>query len=261
MKIQRRVIGHGSPAVSAQLAALGFRVSPTSFFGFWIDEDDPRLSAVAQITTISSLSQTIFTRAEIDEAEWVQPLASGRWAYPQPERGFGYKHSTYDSSNACASCGVGRVQVAPFRVNRDPKSRRRNFFQLHWITDEFFVTPELARDVFWKFGITTREVLGTSARVRESVVQVEITEAVEVDTNFLVGHACRDCGTTKYEPVARGPSPAPVADCSAHLVRSRQWFGSGGSAGNMILMSQALRTALVNAAASGLVLRPTFPRK
>lgn len=252
--------GHGSPSRAEFLASLGIEVLGSGFFGFWLSEDDPRFAAVERAGLVSTLARTVFTSSELNEADWLEPESTGRWAYPQPEKGFGYKQSTYDPTGLCTTCGIGLVQVAPFRVNRDPKAGRKNIFQLHWVYDQFFTTPQLAESVFQKFGIETRAVLATSSRIRESVLQIVIAERVDIDVTSLEGQSCVVCGRTKYEWVARGYSPASTSEPGAHLVRSRQWFGSGGSAGNMILMSQALRTALAAASASGLGFRPT-PRR
>jgi len=181
-------------------------------------------------------------------------VPKGHWTYPQPE--VGYRDITYDSSARCELCGVGKVQVAPFRVNREPNWAGRKLRQLNWVFDEYFTSPELALGVFADFGIRSREVLAAKDRIRPSIVQLDIREVVDVDVTSTDFETCTTCAAPKYSAVSRGFRPGPVVLPAAHLVRSRQNFGGGPSSFNSILVSQELRAALVAAGASGVDFLP-----
>jgi len=51
---------------------------------------------------------TEYTQQEIDEAEWLVIHSLWHNGYPQPTKNHGYINNTYDSSNACTSCHLGK---------------------------------------------------------------------------------------------------------------------------------------------------------
>jgi hypothetical protein len=182
----------------------------------------------------------------------------GGWehGYPQPEDDFGYRRVTYDGSVGCMACGVGLRQVAPFRMRAEPKWGRRGVMQLHWVSDEFFVRPAVWSTVFEPFGSTCRPVLGPRGDELATVVQLVVDDEVDVVVDGLPRERCGRCGEWKFLPVERGPSPALAAEPSRPVARSRQWFGSGGSAYRMVVVSRDVRRALLDAMVRGVSFRP-----
>lgn len=259
--------GNGSVETSATLAAIGFSVAPTGYFGFWIDEADPRWPAVDDWRrrdgqVVPPIARTIFTKGELNGATWLRLEPEWHWGFPQPEDGFGYRDVTYDRSNFCGTCGIGLKQVAPFRMKSEPKWGKRNILQLNWVFDEYFVTPELWRTVFKPLGVQAGEVLSKKGQTLETVVQLVVDQEVDVDTKALTTDGpptCDTCGRTKYNWVSRGFDVSPLGAPTAAIVRSKQWFGSGAAAYNSILITQQLRAAMIASGSRGADFRPCAP--
>jgi rRNA maturation protein Nop10 len=189
--------------------------------------------------------RTEFSNNEISDADWL--AINGNWhnGYPQPdEDNFGYRAVTYDLSNYCPSCGIGMKQCAPFRMKAEPKWGRRQVMQLNWVFDVFFVSPEFWAKVFQPFGIGCREVLKTNGQKLETIVQLVVEEEADIRTDGLTEEKCSTCGQVKYNFVTRGKSPALVSKPIVHMIKSTQYFGSGGAADKCVMISRKLAAAL-----------------
>ena len=195
---------------------------------------------------------------------WYQLYATGHFGFPQPESG--YAVATYDS-DYCDRCAIGGVQRIPFRFRSEPKARHSQFLQLNWVFDEFFVRPEVATSLK-EAGITgvtfgpalhdkTSRALGT---IQQLMISSVLSAALDIDG--LQPVTCKPdneegppwcgggepryppdypyCGRMKYHwPQTRAlrfrPRPFQLAP---DIVRSFEWFGSGGSASRAILASE-----------------------
>jgi len=71
------------------------------------------------------------------------------------------------------------------------------------------------------------------------VVQLRPDETVPVDVLGVQTEFCRECGRIKYNVPTRGFAPMPSGATAAY-VASTEWFGSGGLAMQMPLISQAI---------------------
>ena len=58
-----------------------------------------------------------------------------------PDHDFGYQLATFDLSDHCESCGIGRSQRVPFRIRGEPSWGKNQVPQLNWVFDEYFATP------------------------------------------------------------------------------------------------------------------------
>ena len=262
MKIFRRIAVGGTPAVAAELKALGFDVPSDQFFAFLIDEADPKWPAVerwyASYRTGPALTETRFSAAELNNARSLHLSPSWHWSYPLPDEDFGYRETTYGGSSRCPSCGIGLVQSAPFTLRGEPKWGSRNILQINWVFGEYFVTPQLWSEVFAPFGIKSREVLSRKGTPLQSVVQLVIEQVVDLDMTCREGSVCPTCGIEKFESVTRGFRPEPLQPV-ASIAHSSQWFGSGHSANHTVLVSPELRSALLAAKAKGASFEPSGP--
>ena len=167
---------------------------------------------------------TEFTDTERNRAPF---LEIGAWhhGYPQPEDVHRFMRKTYDLSNACEICHVGAKQVAPFRMKKSPVWGRRSILQLNWVSDEFFVKPEVYETIFRPFGIGFRSVLldKTGAEL-DTVVQLSIDAVVDVGVEGIpLEHVCSRCGRKSYERSRRGFPPGPVG-AEASMSKSNQHF-------------------------------------
>ena len=257
MKILRRVAGPGSAQTAREFAELGIAVAADGYFGFWFDEADPRWPALVEWRArqgrfAEPLSTTVFSKAELKTAQWLEFATDWQWGYPQPDEGdFGYLNVTYDDSGACGKCKVGLRQVAPFQFVGEPTWGRRSVLQLNWVFDELFVTPELWETVFRPVGVGAREVHNTKGKTLSTVVQLVVEDRVDLDMDGFEFHTCEVCGTKKYTVISRGFHPKPVTEPWGAMCRSNQWFGSGGRAFQGLIASRDVYEAIEAAKAKG----------
>jgi hypothetical protein len=200
---------------------------------------------------------TNFSKREIGDARWLELQPDWHHGYPQPKPGtFGYLEVTYNTSEYCSQCGIGPRQEAPFRMKAEPKWGRRGILQLNWIFDEYFVTPEVWTNVFKPHNVACRLVHNNRARELETVVQLVVERQIDIVTDGLPFEKCTTCGRIKYIPVARGPFPPLTCEPKAHMMKTRQYFGSGTSAHKRVILSQELARALATKKIRGASVRP-----
>jgi hypothetical protein len=270
VEIVHRVAIHVDPTVIDELRALGIDPNVDEILA-WFDVAEsapnwPDIERWIRGRRPSDIASTRFTAAEIAAARWLVPSATQEQGFPQPrEDEFGYREVTYDTSDYCSACGVGLRQKAPFQMKGDPNMGRRGLLQMHWVYDELFAAPAVWKSIFKPFGVAARPVTKPSGTVLQKVVQLVNDERVPVDVAGL-GPArgdrlvCTVCGRTKYGSVVRGPQPVPLVEPRGHLARSAEWFGSGASASNIVLLSGDLAAALGDAGVRGVSLEPATRR-
>lgn len=187
-----------------------------------------------------------FSIDEISSAQWHKLVPNWHHGYPGPDHmNFGHLQATYDLGAWCDMCGQGKVQRAPFQMKGEPRWGRRGILQLHWIYDEFFVTPEVWRTVFAPPGVTCRAVMNTKESELKTVVQLVIEGApVAISTVGLVSEVCAACRQTKYQHPARSYFPALTATPERSIVKTAEWFGSGRQADKCVLVPQVVVQAM-----------------
>ena len=226
---------------------------------------------------------TKFSPKEKREAEWLDLGTTGHFGYPQPEDT--YMEATYDTSDYCDRCGIGGRQDRPFRFRKDPKSKKSHFLQLNWVFGEVFVRPEVrivltqasARGV----GFMNPVVHKTDALI-ESFTQLRVLHELPpaLQTEGFQPVTCRPnneesddgcdggpkryppdtpyCGRRKYHYCVRGmPRFAREAFTEApDIVKTHEWFGSGGSADQMILVNRRVADLILDHRWRGVELSP-----
>ncbi len=230
-----------------------------------ISESHPKWRPLAKWLNAHDTLHTVelkFTPAEVRAAPWCTIMAS-HIGYPQPADDFGYLHVTYESPSGCLACGIGFRQVSPFRLRTAPDSHRLRLFQLNWVFDEFFVT-DACRDELRASRIsgidfypvlhhkTGSEIIGWS--------QMRIVETLEAPLNTagLVTETCNRCSGSKFnypqgEPLALASSPP---ETTPDVVKSREWFGSGGEAHHLVVVSQRFASLILRSKWRGPFLAP-----
>jgi hypothetical protein len=235
-------------------------VSPLRLVAFDVVESDPkwpRWHEWINRRRPSDIVQTRFSSEEIGEAQHLSIRADKQIGYPQPhEADFGYLEATYDLSDYCEACGVGKLQKAPFQMKREPKWGRRGILQLNWVFDEFFAQVGEPASVFQASGVEVRPVTDRSRTELNTVVQLSGTETVDLETRNLDAQSCPKCGRVKYLPVVRGMIPALLDRPTASMVKSVEWFGSGASAWRETIITQEVRAALDRSGIQGLAFIP-----
>jgi hypothetical protein len=108
---------------------------------FWISNDDPLFPVITKLIHKHHFyvqSGLCYNDHDIQDADWLW-INAGSYQYPQPEDN--YIQSTYDTTNFCEYCGIGKLQNKPIRIKSDFKQNKLDFLGLHWIFDELFIRP------------------------------------------------------------------------------------------------------------------------
>lgn len=228
---------------------------------FEVDEDRarwPELERWIAVQRPLDIVSTRFTAKEIEQAAWLSLSATGHHGYPQPEDD--YQSLTYDDTQYCRRCGTGLTQRAPFRLRGEPKWSRMSVLQLNWVFGEFFVSPELWKEVFEPNGVGCRPVHNAKGVELTTAVQLDIREEVNVATERLEPAVCGACQRQKYLWVTRGYFPPLVDVSSVDMAKTRQYFGSGASASHGVLVSQKLGKTLRERKVRGIEFQPLADR-
>jgi hypothetical protein len=221
-----------------------------------ISENDSRWPEVAALVEkfepAVDMVFTQFTDSELHAADYLSVRASWHNGYPQPEDDFGFLQTTYDLAAYCDTCGTGARQVAPFRIRRPPAWGRRSFFGLNWVFDELFTKPEVWKKHFEPLGIGCREVLQhKTGEVIDSVVQLEITEVVDLNVTDPRYETCKKCDRKKFHPNVIGFRPKPERT-EVSAFRSSQYFGSGHEARRLVLFAKEVFEGVYKAGLKGI---------
>jgi hypothetical protein len=202
----------------------------------------------------NSISERVYSKKEIDSAEWLRIRTKWRSEYPQPEDGGEYKKITYDDSAYCSSCGCGLVQKDSFRLKKSPKWGKKNFLMLNWVESELFVTDEVANQLM-DYDIKGLNVLSVidhkTNEPLENVKQLKISNKLKLSmATFDVGitkeNNCTQCQSIKYLLSGRSPLvfKREVFVDSADIVKSGEVFGDGLVCLEMILISKRMYDSL-----------------
>jgi hypothetical protein len=120
------------------------RIFRTNSTIFYIYEDMPffdKIRAELKSLEILSMVYTDWSKADMENAEWYQ-VYTGAYQYPLPDDDSGYLERTFDLTNHCPYCGIGKVQNNPFRLKHEPKQKNNQFWGLFWEQDAIFVREE-----------------------------------------------------------------------------------------------------------------------
>jgi len=246
MKILHRITITADSSIQNQLRGLGIEVEQ-GFVTFEIDESNiswPKLEPMLSAWQAVDVVTTTFTTGELKKATSLRMAPSWQHGYPQPDDDFGYLTATYDLTDYCAECGVGKRQIAPFRMKGEPKWGKRHILQLNWVFDEFFVLPEVWERAFQPFGAGCRPVVDhRSGQELQTVVQIDITATAASTLQIAENQpseVCASCDRRKYLPISKGPFPSLVEEPTEPMLKTQEYFGSGASAWRAVIVSSAL---------------------
>jgi hypothetical protein len=140
----------------------------------------------------------VYSKKEILGAPYcLLTSASHGCGYPQPENSYLLK--TFDVSQMCQQCHVGKVQNQPFRVSKLSKSGFWSFFA--WELDTYFVSDEIYESVFAPYNIQRMPVVLTSGKTAKGVTQLIFPVIEEsLDLYAYRYEICPNCGWKKYLP-------------------------------------------------------------
>lgn len=199
----------------------------------------PWVEAYMQTTKRGWVSDTVFTKEEIQQAQWMRVRSEWVTGYPQPMEGFAYKSITYSDDDFCDECGIGLVQNDSFRMKKAPAWGRRHFFSLLWVEDELFVS-EAVRKAFSDDGITGVEFMPVKDRngkaTFDGLFQLQIQKTLEEGlvlepTNICSTAVCSRCGHRK----SRGNEGImlqfrrQIFENAPDIVKTGDYFGVAGN--------------------------------
>jgi hypothetical protein len=286
MRINHRIAERHDHPMWLEIDELGLDYERRSMI--WvlnISEDASDWSYVERLCLahgVQSQTSNLFSRTEIAEADWLVMSANGHHGFPMPDDDFGYREATYDVSRSCARCGIGAEQNAPFRIRSEFKASRSHFMQLNWVFDEFFVRTAVAASVE-AHGISGISFVATllhrSNQPSQGVVQMKIgTQLTQAfDVSELQPVTCKPqneewrpdlpewlwkqgphCGAVKFHERKRGPFRVSrtALDGAPDVVRSCEWFGSGGSAYHLVIVSKRFRQLFTSLGWRGVSFQP-----
>ncbi|MBK9176233.1 MAG: hypothetical protein IPM46_07835 [Flavobacteriales bacterium] len=183
-----------------------------------------------------------FSKEDIRNSEYCELGSTRHFGFPQPEDD--YQQITYDPVMGCRTCGIGLMQVAPFRFRKTPTQRHSHLLQLNWVFDEFFVSERTRADLESSILTGFRfepAVLHKSGQPLNDWHQMRIDGRVPgvVDTSAFVKESCATCGKSKFnhptdQPIHIQLNRSDLPD----IAKTSEWFGSGGSAWQSILVSK-----------------------
>jgi len=271
MDIWHRIMFHRLEGVDHILDELGIRHKKVPLprdsyvLIFEIAESDSRWAQIAELIqekNAPNLFDTVFTPEEILGAEWVRLIPVFEQGYPQPEATWVRNPINYEGQ--CPQCGAGYRQVAPFRLAKEPRLGRHDFFSLYW-TYTVFCTPRVL-ETLRAHAIRGYEVweallhkTGQPSRLVSQLVFPHVAGPGLLDEDKLQPETCSQCGLTKYAYHKRGYMhfKREALQAEVDILQTHEWFGSGGYGGyREILISRRLAELILREGWRGVRLKP-----
>jgi hypothetical protein len=254
MKIVHRVSLTPNASQRRVLLSLGLRLieseSPlVRLVSFDVEEGEaswPKVKTLIDEWKPADFVRTEFSRSELEGASFLQLFAMHK-GYPQPADDFGYLNATYDLSDYCQACGIGKTQVAPFRMKGEPHWGKNHVLQLNWVFDEFFVQPQVWEAVFRPTGVGRSVVLDhRTGKPLQNVVQLVIKDVAPSVLRIAdyPCEVCPSCGCKKYLPISRGFFPPFETNPESQVCKTQEFFGSGGSGWNATVVGSDVYRAI-----------------
>lgn len=191
-----------------------------------------------ELLNLASLTSPHFSEQERAEAAWLNVSTAWMIGYPQPEDEWP-SSETFDLSEHCSHCGIGRRQIAPYMVSKPPKWGKRWLAGLFWVPDALFIRRDIFEDTLKPHDIEGRELLQFRGRQKvPDAVQLMPHSTVSLQTDGLERTECHECGRSKFSRPLRDSFPMPRDQISTETFRSQEWFGEGASAYQPLFLSQ-----------------------
>lgn len=248
---------------------------------FYLYEDNPDFGVIKQEISKFLEPQVIGTeyeKADIKNAEWFI-LNTGEYQYPQPEEDFGYLKATFNLDKYCHLCGIGKVQNAPYRLRTEPKQPNNQFWGLHWEFAAVFVRLE-AKNILEREKIKgisfSNPVLHKKNIPIEGFYQLHIetilnkgfhnynsktiTCKINNEENLNTDKTLQCCGRIKFHhPMIGGYLfDKSIFDKNFDIVTSSEYFGSGGSANRLQIVSKNFKQIVEKNKLKGLSFIPVM---
>jgi len=249
MNIIHRITFRTDGPATNDMKAEGIKIGAGLINAFDIGENDKKWPFIQDAIklygteTIGDFQyKTVFTKKEIEGAKFFVLSPKMLFEYPQPADDFGYRETTYSPGVGCRKCNVGLEQQNPFSIKKAPKWGRRNILQLNWVLGEHFVSKEIKQNIEMKCpDITFLEVFKfPQNKPLDDIFQIIVKRHVKLEIpeeqKFEI---CSTCNNKKYVPHTRGFFPKP-SETNFSIAKSKDFFGSGGSARQEMIISKEI---------------------
>lgn len=248
---------------------------------FYLYEENPEFTTIQQELNKFLKPQVIGTeyeKSEIENAEWFI-VNTGHYQYPQPEDDFGYLNVTFNLDNYCKLCDIGKVQNAPYRLRTVPKKPNNQFWGLNWAFESIFVRQE-TKNILEREKINgisfSNPVLHKKNVPVEGFFQLHIdsilhkgfdnyntktiTCKINNEENRNKDTTLQYCGRMKFHhPIIGGYLFNKVIfDKAFDIVKSNEYFGSGGSANRVTIVSKRFKDIVEKYKLKGLSFEPVM---
>ena len=201
------------------------------------------------------LSDTIFSKQELADAEWLSMRSKWHFGYPQPEDAFKYEAITYIKDRICKTCSRDLVQQDAFRLKKTPNWGKRHFGEVFWVEDEMFLRDEVV-DIFKKenisgifFGVVKNKTgKETLLNINQLIIPYILDEGIDEKQTLLKKiSVCAQCGRKKYLHSGIGPLVfnKKVFVNAPDIVKTGEVFGDGHFASRYILIRQKVYQTII----------------
>lgn len=246
---------------------------------FYLYEDNPNfLKTKDDIDKFEINPQivTVYERSDIETAEWFR-ATTGQFQYPQPEDDFNYIKSTFNLDNYCPLCDIGKIQNAPFRLKTNPKQYNNQFWGLHWEYSAIFVR-QLAKNILERENVKginfSNPILNKTKIPIDGFYQLHIDTTIDKgfdsyntktitckinnEENCHTDLTLKCCGRIKFHhPMIGGYLfDKNIFNSSFDIVESSEYFGSGGSADKLQIVSRRFKEIVERNKLKGLSFTP-----
>jgi len=246
---------------------------------FNLYEDNPDFSNIKAEVDKSGIEPQIATyyeKADIANADWFT-VSTGEYQYPQPEDNFGYLKATFNLDSYCNLCGIGKVQNAPFRLKTEPKQYNHQFWGLHWEFEPIFVRLEtkiilekeqikgisFSQPVLHKKNVAIDNLYQLHVetilpKAFDSYNTKAITCKINNEENCNTDADLKCCSRVKFHhPMIGGYLfDNSIFNPEFDIVHSFEYFGSGGSANRLQVVSKRFKQIIDKNKLKGLSFTP-----
>jgi hypothetical protein len=211
-----------------------------------------------------------YDKIDMENAEWYE-IYAGEYQYPQPDDDFEYLNYTFDLTNYCSECGIGKIQNKPFRLKHEPKQKNNQFWGLFWERDAIFVREE-TKNILEKENIKgihfIQPVLHKNNKPIDRFYQLIIETVLDkgLDQSNVQKITCKlnndenkkYCGRIKYffPKGDNGIFDKKLFSPNVDFYLSNEYFGSGGHAERINIMSKKVHEIIKKNKLKGLRTEP-----
>lgn len=232
---------------------------------FDIFEDQVAWNEISQFVVkynMSDMVEIVYSKKEIENADWVRIRSKWYWDYPLPDQDMGFKKITYDLTDYCDECGIGKKQKALFCLRNEPKWKNKQFLQLYWIYDELFINPD-AYNILINNNVTGISNYFTlnhrTGKNLDTIIQLKIENILQ--NGYLTNDSNKICKKCKREKFTI-PSDSQIQfkkeifENQYDFIKSNEFFGDGTQANRLIFISNKVVKLIYQQKWKNLVLEP-----